>query len=187
LPPTLRELRDIPDWSALYPEIRAALQELPEKFRKVELAVASSITPLVRLAIPRIVVPSLLLDLAAAAEGDPAAIARLRMQRSELEKVPPHLLVDAIISEENPLNIPKAKRPGPKNGPRMPLNFLETYLDALRVLYDRRQRNGDTRPLSYRAVAEYLGSPSHPTLQYWVESALGTIHPWEYRPDQYIQ
>jgi hypothetical protein len=57
-PHTLKDLRDIPDWPALYPEIHAALQELPEKFRKVEIAATENIT---RLASPRVFLPRAIL------------------------------------------------------------------------------------------------------------------------------
>ena len=73
-------------------------------------------------------------------------------------------------------------RPGPKSGPRIPADFPKEYLKALRELADNRQRDGDTRPLSYRAVADYLGSPTDKTLQNWVENHLHLPRPWECQP-----
>ena len=85
--------------------------------------------------------------------------------------------------EGQQLNLPVPyNRPGPKNGPRIPPDFEKGYLKALRELFDNRQRNGDTRPLSYRAVAEHLGSPPAQTLQNWVENHLHLPRPWDYPP-----
>lgn len=102
--------------SILTPEIQIAIEDVRGKFRSLATPPAivfPSIRPLVQPKIPRIVVPDGLLDLAHAAEGDPASISRfLRDQRAEIEKLPQYLLVDLI--EEI---LPTPKRVGGRGRP----------------------------------------------------------------------
>jgi hypothetical protein len=95
---TFRDLKAHPELvAAEFPEIHAALQELPQRFHQMAQDVQNSIIALVRPPIPQITLSPLLLDLIAAAERDRAAIARLSKQREALRQISPDLLIDAIL------------------------------------------------------------------------------------------
>jgi hypothetical protein len=89
---------------------------------------------LVQPPIPKIVIPAMLLDMAKAAEGDLAAIARVMAQYAELGKVPPDLRKEmikgieglaSIVSDEN---VATLKERGGRPRPSKPGTYL-TYPD----------------------------------------------------------